>query len=226
VKLAFLIALCAAGVHADSLDAVLARMDQAAKPFRSLEANVHKTDYQDVFKETTEEDATFKMMKYAKTGVVLLAEFTGANKRTARIAGHEIKLYHPKANSVDVYDTRKFTKSADLLFLVGFGDSKAEIQKTYNVTMGASETIDGIKTTRIDLTPKSAEAKKLFNMIRLWIPEDKGNPIREKLISGKESKDYTLFQFSNMKIRTVSDPALPESEFELNLPKDVKTIKP
>jgi outer membrane lipoprotein-sorting protein len=226
VKVAFLIALCAAGVRADSLDAVLARMDQAAKPFRSLEANVHKTDYQDVFKETTEEDATFKMMKYAKTGVVLLAEFNGTNKRTARIAGHEVKLYHPKANSVDVYDTRKFTKSADLLFLVGFGDSKAEIQKTYNVTMGASETIDGIKTTRIDLTPKSAEAKKLFNMIQLWIPEDKGNPIREKLISGKESKDYTLFQFSNMKIRTVSDPALPESEFELNLPKDVKTIKP
>jgi hypothetical protein len=53
VKLAFLIALGAAGVRADSLDAVLARMDQAAKPFRSLEANVHKTDYQDVFKETT-----------------------------------------------------------------------------------------------------------------------------------------------------------------------------
>jgi outer membrane lipoprotein-sorting protein len=226
VKLAFLIALCAAGVRADSLDAVLSRMDQAAKPFRSLEANVHKTDYQDVFKETTEEDATFKMMKYAKTGVVLLAEFNGINKRTARIAGHEIKMYHPKANSVDVYDTRKFTKSADLLFLVGFGDSKAEIQKTYNVALGASETIGGIKTTRIDLTPKSAEAKKLFNMIQLWIPEDKGNPIREKLISGKESKDYTLFQFSNMKIRTVSDPALPESDFELKLPKDVKTIKP
>jgi hypothetical protein len=226
VKLAFLIALCAAGVRADSLDAVLSRMDQAAKPFRSLEANVHKTDYQDVFKETTEEDATFKMMKYAKTGVVLLAEFNGINKRTVRIAGHEIKMYHPKANSVDVYDTRKFTKSADLLFLVGFGDSKAEIQKTYNVALGASETIGGIKTTRIDLTPKSAEAKKLFNMIQLWIPEDKGNPIREKLISGKESKDYTLFQFSNMKIRTVSDPALPESDFELKLPKDVKTFKP
>jgi hypothetical protein len=226
VKLAFLIALCAAAVRADSLDAVLSRMDQAAKPFRSLTASVHKTDYKDVFQETTQEDATFKMMKYAETGVVLLADFTGINKRTARIAGHEIKMYHPKANSVDIYDTRKFTKSADLLFLVGFGDSKAEIQKTYNVAMGASETIDGIKTTRIDLTPKSAEAKKLFNMIQLWIPEDKGNPIREKLISGKESKDYTLFQFSNMKIRTASDPPLPKSEFDLNMPKDVVPIRP
>lgn len=219
----FIAALCASLARADSLDAVLTRMDQAAKVFRSFEANVHKTDYQDVFQETTQEEGTFKMMKRAKTGVVLVGEFTGKDERKVRVAGKEVQIYHPKANSVDVYDTRKFTKSADLLILVGFGDSRAEMQKTYDISLGPSETIAGKKATRIDLKPKSSEAKKLFDMIQLWIPEDKGNPVQEKILSGK---DYHLLLFSNIQIRNVSDPPLPDSNFDLKLPSGVKRITP
>jgi outer membrane lipoprotein-sorting protein len=59
-------------------------------------------------------------------------------------------------------------------------------------------------------------------MIQLWIPEDKGNPIQEKLLSGKESKDYNLWVYSNMRI----NPAIPDSDFEMTLPAGVKVIKP
>jgi outer membrane lipoprotein-sorting protein len=108
--------------------------------------------------------------------------------------------------------------------MVGFGTTAAELQKTYTVTLGGAETVDGVKTTRLDLAPKSAEAKKLVTKIQLWIPEGQANPIQEKMLSGKEGKDYKLFQFSNAKIRTTSEPALPASEFELKLPPGVKEI--
>ena len=219
-------ALAAAVVRADSLDAVLKRMDQAAQKFSSLTAHVHHTTYTDVLSDTQDEEGTFKMMKHAKTGVVLLGEFTGKDSRKVRIASNKVAIYYPKANEVDDFDTRKFTKSADLLLLVGFGTTKAELDKMYNISLGGSETVGTTKTTRIDLKPKSAEAKKLFNVIQLWIPDGGSNPIQEKVLSGSESKDYQLFLFSDEKILTSADKALPASDFELNLPAGVKRITP
>ena len=96
------------------------------------------------------------------------------------------------------------------------------MKSTYNVALGVVETIDGVKTTRIDLTPKSAEAKNLFNTIQLWIPDGKSNPIQEKIILGKSGKDYKLFQYSDVKILTLSDPRPPASDFELKLDPGVK----
>lgn len=227
MKRAYLIlALCPAFARADSLDAVLNRMDQAAAKFRSLTANVRHTDYTDVLSDTSVEEGTFKMLKHAKTGVILLGDFTGKDARTVWISGNQAKVYYPKANTVDIYDTRKFTKSADLLILVGFGTTKAELEKTYNISLGGTETIGTTKTTRIDLNPKSAEAKKLFNVIQLWIPDGGANPIQEKVLSGKDNKDYKLFQFSNENVRTTADPPLPASDFELKLPPGVKPITP
>jgi len=222
VKLIYLILALAAPLRADSLNDVLTRMDQAARTFKSLLADVKRTDYSDLFSETNVEEGTFKMLKRARTGVVLLAEFTGRDNRKLRISENKLEIYHPKANSEDVYNTRKFTKSADELLLVGFGTSRADLERKYNISLGGSETIGSVKATRIDLKPKSAEEKNFFNTIQLWIPEDKGNPIQEKVLSGKESKDYNLLQFSNVKV----NPALPDSDFELNLPAGVKVIKP
>jgi outer membrane lipoprotein-sorting protein len=226
VKRAYFILVCmstlASLTRGQSLDAVLVRMDQAAKTFHSLTADVQRTDYSSLFSETNVEDGKFKMMKRAKTGVVLLADFTGRDSRKISIAGTKVLIYHPKANSVDEYDTRKFTKSADLLILVGFGTSRADLEKKYNMSLGGSETIGGKKTTRIDLKPKSIEEKNFFNVIQLWIPDGEGNPIQEKILSGKESKDYNLLLFSN----EVINPSIPDADFELNLPAGVKVIKP
>jgi len=212
----------AALVRADSLEAVLGRIDQAARTFKSLATDVHRVDYSSLFNESKPEDGTFKMLKRAKTGVVLLAEFRGADARKISLAGHTATVYHPKANSADEYDTRKFTKSADLLVLVGFGTSRADLEKKYTITLGGSETIAATKTTRIDLVPKSKEERNFFNMVQLWVPENKGNPIQEKFLTGKESKDYNMFLFSNLQI----NPSLPDSDFELVLPPNVKVIKP
>jgi outer membrane lipoprotein-sorting protein len=222
VKLAYFILALAPLSRGDSLEAVLDRMDQAARTFHSLSADLRRTDYSSLFDEKKGEDGKLKIMKRAKTGVALLVEFTGQDPRKLRVSGNKAEIYYPKANSEDVYDTRKFTKSADLLMLVGFGTSRADLEKRFTISLGGSETMGGIKTTRIDLVPKSKEEKNFFNTVQLWVPEDKGNPIQEKFLTGKESKDYNAFLFSNLKI----NPPLPDSDFELNLPAGVKVNKP
>ena len=207
---------------ADTLDAVLNRMDQASKVFKSLSADVHRTEYSSLFDETKTEDGTFRMMKKSESSVLLLAEFTGRDERRIHLANGKLRVYHPKANSVDIYETdKKLSKSADTLILVGFGTRRAELEKEYTITLGPSETVAGTKTTRIDLKPKSKDKRDIFNAIQLWIPEDQGNPIQEKVLTGKESKDFYLLQLSHLRI----NPSLPESAFELKVPPGVTPIK-
>jgi outer membrane lipoprotein-sorting protein len=214
----FILALSALSIKGDTLEAVLNRMDQAAKTFKSMSADVHKTEYSEVLDETNTEDGTFKMTKKAKSAVTLLADFQGRDGRAILIADSKAKVYHPKANSVEIYETRGAIKSVDSLLLIGFGTPRAELEKKFRITLGGlSETVDGKKATRIDLTPNSKGEQDVFNTIQLWIPENEGNPIQEKVLKGK---GYYLLQFKNRAI----NPPLPPSAFELNLPKDVKVI--
>jgi outer membrane lipoprotein-sorting protein len=219
VKRALLILALTAFAKAQTIEAVLNRMDQASKTFESLSADVHHVNYAAVFDETNTEDGNFKMMKRGKNEAVLLAKFTGRDERSIFIQKGKIEIYHPKANSEDVYDTHS-VKSADSLIMVGFGTSRAELQARFSIAYGAPEKIAGKQTSRLDLTPKSKEEKKIFHMIQLWIPDGEGNPIQEKVLSGTDNKDYNILIFNNLKI----NPKIPASDFELKLPPGVKQI--
>jgi len=68
------------------------------------------------------------------------------------------------------------------------------------------------------LTPKDAETRKKFEKIELWIPEGETVPIQVKVT--ETSQNYNLAVYSNRKI----NEALPDSEFELKVPPDVKRV--
>jgi outer membrane lipoprotein-sorting protein len=215
----FILALAATLVRADSLEDVLKRMDQAAATFRSMSANLHKTIRTEVLDDTEVNDGTIKMIKNGKDKFALLAKFEGRDPLTLHVSGHTAEMYYPKANTVQIYDTSKTVKSVDQYLFVGWGTPLAELKKTYAIAPGGAETIDGVKATRIDLTPVSKEAKKIFNKIQLWFPDGKAYPMQEKIFT---SDGYKLFQYSNAKILTTGDPEPPASDFQLNLPAGVK----
>jgi outer membrane lipoprotein-sorting protein len=53
----------------------------------------------------------------------------------------------------------------------------------------------------------------------MWIPEGESAPVQVKV--SRTSKDYELASYSEVKV----NPALPESDFELKLPADVKRVQ-
>jgi len=59
----------------------------------------------------------------------------------------------------------------------------------------------------------------LVTKVELWIPASSGNPVREKVL--QPSKDYRLVTYSNMKV----DTDIPDSAFELKMPKGVKRVQ-
>ena len=91
--------------------------------------------------------------------------------------------------------------------------------KQYKVAAGGSETVSGMVTTRLDLTPLSKEVVQHFEKLQLWISDEGGYPVRQKLI--QPSGDYILITYSNIKI----NPPLNSSSVELQLPSGVKKQK-
>lgn len=203
--------------RAEALADVLARMDRAAQDFRALSANMKRVQFTAVINEANEMDGVVRL-KRIKGGTAGIVDFQQPERRTVYISGRTVQIYYPKANTVEIYDSSKYTANIDQFMLLGFGTSSAELHKSYDLKMSGAETIGGLATTRIELTPKSAELAKLIARIELWIPEGQDTPIQEKVT--EPSKNYELIVYSDVKL----NPSLPDSSFELKLPASVKKI--
>jgi outer membrane lipoprotein-sorting protein len=211
--------LTASLVRAEPLADILARMDQAAAEFHSLSAQMKRVQFTAVLSETSEMDGVLRLRR-AKGGTQGVIEFQQPEQRTVLIEGKSVKIYYPKANTVEIYDASKYSANMDQILLLGFGTSSVELKKSYDFKDGGAQKINGIATTCLDLTPKSAEMQKLITKIELWIPEGQSNPIRAEF--SEPSKNYELVDYSDIKV----NPSLPESAFALKLPDKVKKIYP
>ena len=219
MKTLFSICLLAAVLRAEPVADILARMDHAAAEFRSVSAKMKRVQFTAVLNESSEMNGTMRLRR-AKGGVVGVVEFGEPEPRTVFVNGHTVQVYYPKAKTVEVYDASKYSSNIDQLLTLGFGTTSAEIGKAYEIAAGGMQKLDGVSATRLELTPKSAELKKLITKIELWIPDGQANPVREKI--AEPSGNYELVDYSATQI----NPALPESQFELKLPSGVKKVQP
>jgi outer membrane lipoprotein-sorting protein len=214
-----LAALCGS-VHADSLDDVLGRMDRSAKEFKSFTAKLKRTDFTAVLNESEEMTGTVAMRR-ANNNMDALTQFDEPNPHSIYFSGHTVKIYSPRAKTVEIYDAGKLAATADRMMLLGFGISAAELRKDYDVRRIGDENIGPVHTTHIEMVPKAADVRKNYvTKIDLWIPDDQANPIQEKVT--KPSKDYYLVTYSAPKL----NPALPESAYTLKVPPGVKELRP
>jgi outer membrane lipoprotein-sorting protein len=214
-----ILALSSTFIHAESLEEVLTRMDQSAQEFRSVSAKMKRMQYTAVIDEKTDMEGVMRLRK-GKGGTQGVVEFLPPEQRTVFIAGKNVQVYYPKANSVEIYDASKYVSNIDQFMLLGFGTSSTELNKAYTLKALGTEAIGGVQTTHIELTPKSMELKNLITKIELWIPAGQSNPIQEKVT--EPSKNYELVTYSEIKV----NPTLPDSAFELKLPSGVKKIYP
>ena len=216
----FLILTVLATAHAESLDAIFARMDEASKKLKFVSANLHQAEYVAVIDEKTEEDGQLRM-KRGKNGMQLLVKFSPPNERTVALDGHTLWIYKPKGNMAEKHDVTKYTSTntVEQLLLLSFGAaSGAELQKNYTVTTDGTETVDSRVTTRVVLVPKSTEMRKEIVRITLWIPEGQSSAVREKV--DKAGKNYLVYAYSGVDLKT----PVPDAEVTLKLPKNVHVV--
>ena len=211
-------AFCPAAPAADGLADVLNRMDQSAETFQGMTANMTQTDYTAVLNDKTVQTGTVKVKKVRAKAIGLI-DFAEPNPRTVALKEGEVQVYYPGIKEDQIFDVREYGQQLDQFLLLGFGTSGKDLQNIFDVKLGGSETVQGTRTVRLDLFPKSKQARDLMDKVELWIPEGASYPVQEKIYT--KSGNYKLIAYSNVKL----NPGLTEKDVELSLPPGVTRRK-
>lgn len=217
--------VCVLGVGAAlsgaaTLDEVFRQMDASAPGFRAMAGQIQRTSYTKVIDDTTKETGSITMRKPKPTEIRALIRFTEPDEKTVSLQGTKAEIYFPKLKTVQVYDLGKQKQLVDQFVLLGFGTSGKELAKSYDVKATGEETIAGQKATRLEMVPKSAEARKHLAKIELWMSNTGAYPIQQKLY--QPSGDYNLITYTDVKM----NPNLADDSVQLKVPGGVKREYP
>lgn len=214
-----LLAAPATTTAAESLNAVLARMDKNAESFQGMTAELTQINHTEVIDENETQNATVRM-KRTKAGIVGRVDFTGANSKILGIRDRQLQVFYPKSNVVELYDVGKFGEQLDQFLLLGFSTSGKQLQRDYKVRLIGTETVAGQNATHLELTPKTKQAQDIFKKADVWLAADATHPLKEKI--HKNGQDYTLITYTGVKL----NPSLSDKDLELVLPPGVKKVTP
>lgn len=210
-----LFALAAGLTFGESLETILAHMDAAAKTSNSFSADLVWRKYTKAIDDTDEQSGYLKL-KRVNNRVVGRLDIEKPNVFIWRFTPSTWEKYLPKAREIQVWKPEKVSKSSDQMFLSIFGNTSANVRKVYNATAIGEETINGIKTTKLELVPKDKKAQNYVSKIELWIPIGESYTVQQRIT--QPNGDFDLHIYYNAQL----NPGLPASAFDFVAPPGTK----
>jgi outer membrane lipoprotein-sorting protein len=215
--MALVLSLPVSAQGAYTLDQVLSKMETNGKNFRSMQASMERTKVTVIVNDKAVDTGAVYFTRRGNATRIMV-DITKPEQQKMLVDQGKAMLYFPKLKQVQEYFLGKNQDKAEFL-LIGFGTSNQDIRKFYDTTLVGEEVINGQKTSVLELKPKSTQVSALFNKIRLWLDQTKWIPIQSQLTEA--SGDYMIVKFTNIKMNV----NIPESAFDLKMPKDVKKIQ-
>jgi outer membrane lipoprotein-sorting protein len=220
LRAAFLTAIIAAlpanasAQNGFTLDQVFAKLDEVSKTFHSIETGLEETKVTVI---VNDRDVKSGKMYYSRGKEPRLKlEITKPQSEFVLVANGKLQIYTPKIKQVQEASIAGKQNLVEMLLALGFGQTSQDLKKNYEITLAPDETVDGQKTTVLDLKPKNSGT---FQSVRLWLDQKEWHAVQLK--TTEKSGDYEIFKYSNSKV----NGSIPDSRFKLDLPKDVKIIK-
>jgi outer membrane lipoprotein-sorting protein len=198
-----------------TLEAVLNQLDQSARDFRSLSADVERTKVTVVVNDRSTETGTILVR-----GEKMLLELKAPDPRTILRTGDNLYLYEPGLNRVEEFNLGKNRGLVDQFLLLGFGTQGKELRNGYKISFVGEPLLDDKKTAELELTPKSEDVLKQFSKIQIWFDETLWLPVQQQLFEAG-SGDYMIVRYSKID----RNPNIPDSKFKQHWPKGTEKIK-
>jgi outer membrane lipoprotein-sorting protein len=204
---------------APSLETVLNQMDTAAASFQSAEAEFTWDQYQRVVDETDTQKGKLYFRRAGKE-IQMAADISEPDKKYMLFANGKLSVYQPRIDQVTEYDAGKDRESVQTFLVLGFGGRGHDLAKSFTVKLAGVETVDGVRTVKLELVPKSAKARSLFDRVMLWVDAERGVSLRQQ--AWEASGDYRLAHYSNIHL----NQKIPEDVFQLKTTSKTKVLRP
>jgi len=199
------------------LETVFGRMDQAAAKFKGLTADMTRVAHEGAIGEEDTETGTITVRLPKPHDLRMLLNFKTPDVKAVEVAGSKVLVFYPKSLTAQQIDVGRAHKALMEQFLkLGFGSTSREMQEAFKVEYGAAEKVSDQDTTRLTLTPKSADMAAQFPKMELWISDASGIAMQQKFY--QPGKTYNLITYTNMRL----NPPISDSDVKIKLPPGVK----
>jgi outer membrane lipoprotein-sorting protein len=198
---------------------VLSQLDAAAASFHSTSAGFEfdsvQTDpiYDKVVQTGTvyyeRKDKSFQMAAH-------ISEVNGkAAPKVVLVSAGTVKLYEKLINQVTVLNKLSQYQS---WFMLGFGASGKDLEKKWEIKYLGYETLDGVKTVKLELTPKDPGVRKNLPKVTVWMDPERGVSLKQVFDEGPGQ--YRVSVYFNIKV----NQPLPADAFTLKTDKQTTFV--
>lgn len=195
---------------ADDLQSVLHQLDVAAANFHTASADVEFDSITtepipntDVQKGTAYFEHQGKSIRMAAH----LNEFNGKPvPKVILYANGQFELFEQMINQVTRF---KNAARFESYLLLGFGASGKELANQWNIKYDGQETMDGIKTDKLELVAKDPAVLKTISKVTLWVDPQRDISVKQIFDEGEGQSRVCLY--SNFKV----NQGLPGDAFKL-----------
>ena len=218
-----------APAESSPLSAVLKKMDTAAAGFRTTQAEFQWEVYEKVIDEI--DDIQKGTIYYRRSGkeIEMMADVKLAGNDPAKLKPEpkyvlfskgKIRMYQPKPDQVTEFDLGSNRSELETYVVLGFGGSGQDLQKAFDVSYVAPETIDGVSTAKLQLIPKSEKVRNTYKQIFLWIDLDRGISVQQQAF--QPDGNYRLAKYSSIRV----NEKISDDVFKLKTTGKTQTLSP
>lgn len=201
---------------APTLANVLHQLDEQARTFHGLTADVDRTKVTVVVNDKSTESGQLTVH-----GDDMRIDIKTPDARTILRRGDKLYIYNPKLQRVEEYDLGKHRELVDQFLLLGFGTTGKSLEKAYELKLAGQASIDGKEVTLLELTPKSKEVLNQIAKIDIWLDETSWQPVQQKFFEAG-TQDYFIIHYKN----AMKNPQISDEVFKAHWPHGTARIHP
>jgi outer membrane lipoprotein-sorting protein len=189
-----------AAFAADDLQSVLHRLDAAAASFHTASADFEFDTIQT--QPVPDKDVQKGMVYYERRSSSFqmglhINEVNGqpVPKVVVCCQGGSIKLYEKLPDQVT---TLSKLSQYESWFMLGFGASGKELEEKFDIKYLGTETLDGVKTDKLELVPKDPAIRKNIPKVTLWMDAARGVSLKQVFDEGQGQ--YRVCTYFDIKV--------------------------
>ena len=207
------------GKASPRLEEILKSMDRAAAGFKTAQADFEADQYTRIVDET---DVQKGKIYFHRSGenLEMAMDITQPDTKYVLFSGGKVDMYQPRIEQVTEYSAGKNKSEFESFLALGFGGSGQDLVKSFDVKLAGMENAGGVNAARLELTPKAARVRGMFNLITLWIDPARGVSVQQKF--SEPSGDYRLAKYSDIKLNEKID----NDVFKLHTSGKTKWVRP
>lgn len=212
-----------------NLDAVLKKMDSAAASFRTTQAEFEWDTYEKVIDEVDDYQKGTIYYRRAGKEIEMMADvkMAGSDPKNLKpepkfvfFSKGKVRMYQPKPDLVTEFDLGNNRSELESYVVLGFGGSGQDLIKTFEVVYAGPETINGIATAKLELTPRAEKVRNTYKQIVLWIDLDRGISVQQQAF--QPDGNYRLAKYSSIRV----NEKISDDVFKLKTTSKTQTVTP